>query len=682
MKAPFCASWPTKKKLKTVEIKAIIQKIRNGQTFSALAPDGSFSIAIDDYVPFVCAAIHNGGNLREDLRGKCALNKFERWYEEDPFTGLFISALPIRLVCHASRYEFDLNRHPQEAIYDEAWGKQVWQQSLSKEEKNVSIKRHNNFYVVLDELLKVLTKKHGACLVYDIHSFNFRRIEKESIPVFNVGTTEILSKKFRPHINSWLDELQKIKLPGISTTAKENDVFFGRGHFLKHITKKFKNVLVLATEVKKIYCDELSGDEYPEVIDAMREGLKRAVLTHASAFIRDQKIFTLKKKNSLLSGKIEPAILEVDQQLFRLCKNLELLDYVNPINALSEKRKFFASHFKSEPQFRYRPLKLDASELKRQLYSVPVEKIRDIGIQQLYKSIIESQAAQIDMLSERGSRQFLYHSLRYFGEPTDGDIANANWLFHCPDARSSSSPQSSDVYGSEEAKVVLEKFVKDYGFSCKVEISRSTSAKALYIPSQKTLRIRKDAVFTKREALALAHHEVGIHALTTENAHNQPLKIFQTGLPVNTYAQEGLAIFSEYLSGNMSVKRLREIALRVIAIQHMIVTLSFKETFALLVDDYQQSPEAAFYACVRVYRSGGFTKDYLYLRGFRDVLELYKAKKPLEPLLIGKTSLEYRVLIQEMIERGMLNQPKHLPNSFLKPSNEDPLIDYVVSGIR
>ena len=63
--------------------------------------------------------------------------------------------------------------------------------------------------------------------------------------------------------------------------------------------------------------------------------------------------------------------------------------------------------------------------------------------------------------------------------------------------------------------------------------------------------IREGANFSWKGALALAHHEVGVHMVTTINATLQPLNIFKIGMPINTKTQEGLAVLSEYLSDNL-----------------------------------------------------------------------------------------------------------------------------------
>ena len=86
----------------------------------------------------------------------------------------------------------------------------------------------------------------------------------------------------------------------------------------------------------------------------------------------------------------------------------------------------------------------------------------------------------------------------------------------------------------------------------------------MVLNSTKTILIRPDAKFTQKEVNALIEHEIGVHMVTTQNSIHQKLKVFNLGLPINTETQEGMAILSEYLSGNITLERLKKIALRVI----------------------------------------------------------------------------------------------------------------------
>ena len=78
-----------------------------------------------------------------------------------------------------------------------------------------------------------------------------------------------------------------MQIKDIINEAKINDVFYGRGYNLKFITEKFKNTLVLATEIKKIYCDETSGEVYPKRIRRIQQQLKSAIINNAKFFSTD-----------------------------------------------------------------------------------------------------------------------------------------------------------------------------------------------------------------------------------------------------------------------------------------------------------------------------------------------------------------------------------------------------------
>ena len=68
---------------------------------------------------------------------------------------------------------------------------------------------------------------------------------------------------------------------GTPTLSTDNKIlFFGRGYNLEYITENFKNTLVLATEVGKIYCNEETGESYPEIIKAIQRRIKRAILNN------------------------------------------------------------------------------------------------------------------------------------------------------------------------------------------------------------------------------------------------------------------------------------------------------------------------------------------------------------------------------------------------------------------
>ena len=597
-----------------------------------------------------------------------------RWYEEDPNTDTFVLSMPLTIFGRDSRFEYDLNRNPDNCVYEEAWGKQVWKKKLDKSLKKESIKKHSTFYKVIDALIESIEEIHNGCIVFDMHSYNYIRHNKE-LPVFNIGTTNIDNKKYNAVTKKWFNELQSISVRNIESTTEINGPFQGNGYFLTHITSKFKNTLVFATEIKKVYCNELDGSNFPLVINDLETGFKKAIIETSCFFV--DKILGLKmKKRALLSPGIDKQLLIVDKELYKLTKTLEVLPYVTPLNLEIEQKKFIANNGKTNPNFKYKQIVEHPFEFKRKLYALPLEYVKDITIAKLYRDVIQSYSDKIDMLSNIGQEKFFYNSLRYFGQPNETDLNHAHFILSCPDDK-----QKSKLIEIEKVQDVFENEIKNYGFNADVEISKNLTAEIMVINYKKKVLLKHGTKLSLDSVKALVHHEIGVHMVTTMNALEQPLNIFKLGFPTNTYTQEGIAVLTEYLSGHLTIKRLKELALRVIAIDMMINGLDFKSVYHELVNTYYQNENDAFILSTRIFRGGGFTKDHLYLKGFIRILTYYKEGKSLEPLLIGKNSIAYLEVFEEMIARKLANPPKYITNILKKPIKCSPQVDYIISGL-
>jgi hypothetical protein len=267
-----------------LSVDEMIVKIRKEECFHAVAFDYSFTLKIESYSYYLCAAVHDGHQFRKELWNQCLHSEYDRWYEEDPCTKQMVQSMPMVIAGCDSRFEYDLNRAPDNAIYTDAWGKQLWKVPLHKETIAVSLKKHAAFYKVVDALVHKMESMYGAAIVYDMHSYNWKRWER-SVPVVNLGTSNIDNERFSAFAKAWCDQLGALKLPNeIETTTGINDTFQGNGYFLKYITDHFDETLVLATEFSKIYCDEFDYIVYPEVVAAIEEQLKTILPAHAQSF--------------------------------------------------------------------------------------------------------------------------------------------------------------------------------------------------------------------------------------------------------------------------------------------------------------------------------------------------------------------------------------------------------------
>ncbi|WP_298896216.1 N-formylglutamate amidohydrolase [uncultured Psychroserpens sp.] len=272
--------------MERLPIQTIIENINTEKCFHAVAEDYSFTIKIDEYVHYACGAVHDGHQFRKELWENCIHTGYERWYEEDPETKNMVKSHPIVIAGCDSRFEYDLNRAPEDAVFDTAWGKQLWHEPLSEEKKQKSLQKHENFYKVVHALITKLEAKFGVAIVYDMHSYNWKRWDRE-VPTWNLGTSNVDNDRFGDDIEQWRQRLSEMILPHeIKSTSKINDTFQGNGYFLKFITKNFQNTLVLATEIAKVYCDEYNYVIYPEVVASVEEQLRTRLPEHAANFYK------------------------------------------------------------------------------------------------------------------------------------------------------------------------------------------------------------------------------------------------------------------------------------------------------------------------------------------------------------------------------------------------------------
>ncbi len=376
------------------------------------------------------------------------------------------------------------------------------------------------------------------------------------------------------------------------------------------------------------------------------------------------------------------ALLEIDNNIDTLVKQIELLSYVNPTNIEEEKERFFASKYLTDPVFKYPNINFDKFKLHRELFTQPLELIEDEDIRNLYEDIIYAYSGLIQCIENIGEgRQFYFDSLHCFGTPTENDVENAKFILHFED-------ENRDVerflpkYSAKDSEVFFKEFSKKYDFSYHIDYSDKISAIAMVLNNIKTLVLNTNHTYSDNEIAVLTNHEIGVHMVTTMNGLLHPLKIFSHGFPNNEETQEGLAVFSEYMSDNLTVTRLKELAYRVIAVDSLAKGYPFSRTFRLLHNTYDLDRENAFYITLRAHRGGGFTKDYLYLSGLKKIYDYYHSGKDLSLLLTGKVSLEYADEIQSLIDKGYAVTPKHITDSYAENKNTNRKVDFILRSLK
>ncbi|GAL67385.1 flavohemoglobin expression-modulating QEGLA motif protein [Jejuia pallidilutea] len=375
-------------------------------------------------------------------------------------------------------------------------------------------------------------------------------------------------------------------------------------------------------------------------------------------------------------------LLEIDKNIDALVKQIELLSYVNPTNIEEEKARFFASKYLTDPIFKYPNINFDKFKLHRKLFTQPIERIEDEDVRNLYEDVIYTYSGLIQCIENIGNgKDFYFNSLHCFGTPTENDVENAKFILHFED-ENRELEQFQPKYSAKDSEIFFKEFSKKYNFNYHIEYSDKISAIAMVLNNVKTLVLNTNHTYSENEIAVLTNHEIGVHMVTTMNGLLHPLKIFSHGLPNNEETQEGLAVFSEYMSNNLTVTRLKELAYRVIAVDSLAKGYPFSRTFRLLHNQYDLDRESAFYITIRAHRGGGFTKDYLYLSGLKKVYDYYHSGKDLSLLLTGKVSIEYAEHIKFLIKKGYAVPAKHITDSYAENKNANKKVDFILRSLK
>nr|WP_258599542.1 N-formylglutamate amidohydrolase [Mesorhizobium sp. AR07] len=231
--------------------------------------------------PIIGTAIHNGGHVREETLELMALAYDERLREEDPFTDMVIRDVPNRVVFHRSRFEIDLNRERDGAVYltpEQAWGLKVWRVAPPSQIVEGSLRVHDAYYAMLRQMLSGIEADHGRFVLLDIHSYNHRRAgpdgpptNPEAAPDINIGTSSMDRARWAHIVDPFIDALRAFVFCGRRLDVRENVAFQGRGEQTRFVHENFPTTgCAIAIEFKKFFMDEWTGEPDLEALAAMR----------------------------------------------------------------------------------------------------------------------------------------------------------------------------------------------------------------------------------------------------------------------------------------------------------------------------------------------------------------------------------------------------------------------------
>lgn len=238
--------------------------------------------------PVLATAIHDGHAIRESLQPHLALDAIGRRREEDPMTGVLTSVADSRLRVTASRFQVDLNRPREKAVYIEpadSWGLQVWNGPLPQTEIDRSLALYDHFYATMRALLDEMVAEWGCVLLIDIHSYNHRRdgADAPSAPAagnpdIELGVTTLDRDRWGAALERFTDALRNQPVAGRMPDVRENIRYPTGGHFPEWVFATYGDkVCTISPEFKKIYMDEWTGQVDIDVLEQFRAGLQKGV---------------------------------------------------------------------------------------------------------------------------------------------------------------------------------------------------------------------------------------------------------------------------------------------------------------------------------------------------------------------------------------------------------------------
>lgn len=429
------------------------------------------------------------------------------------------------------------------------------------------------------------------------------------------------------------------------------------------------NCHVIGLAVRPVYRDAHTGAVFPVVLQSLRRQLAVALRKCVFAFTGQQNEEPHAHYETLGPTSLVKAARLVDQQLSEVSQAFDFVLQTIPLNSAAAWEEFEAGGCTRAPVFYYRPLPYDPALLKRRLYDIPIDRIEDATLIQLFEQKQDHLDRQLTALKNIDAPPFYYDSVQLYGMPDDGLVQLArSILARLAEAASGGvkdpAKDAVELIHADGIVAAARDQIDYYhqrlpAFVATVHV-RNDLASTMMV-AQDRLYVSASAAMARHALEPILHHEVGTHLLTYFNGRQQPFQQLYAGLAGYEELQEGMAVLAEYLAGGLTPSRLRTLACRVLAVRALVEGRSFVESFHLLRDEQRLPGKAAFMTALRVFRGGGLTKDIIYLRGLRDLVEHLRQGHNLEPLYVGKIALSHVPMVQELRRRGIVGPPALLP---------------------
>lgn len=357
----------------------------------------------------------------------------------------------------------------------------------------------------------------------------------------------------------------------------------------------------------------------------------------------------------------------VDAELARMDSEIDWLVALSPIHNASLWRSFEESGRRTIPPLRYHDLPLDLHAMRERLLALPVDEIESPLLSALLSEKQRELERQLALVRLRDTDGFINASLDLFGgvEPPLLELAETILSEVEP-----SVPLAADAGIEEILQAVHHELdayrAKSPDFRCEVVVDNDLGS--MMMVSHGTFYVDGNTRLPRARVQPLVQHEIGTHVLTRHNGRQQALRQLEVGLAHYDPLQEGLGVLAEFIAGFLPGERLRVLAARVVAAEMAIHGEDVPAIFDRLHREHDLCEDDAFDVAVRARRGGGLTKDAVYLRGLRDLVDYLHDDGALSALYMGKFALSHLVVLHQLVDEGWVRPPAMLPRWFDEPA--------------
>lgn len=542
-----------------------------------------------------------------------------------------------------------------------------------------SDEQHEQLARLVQEILAIQSEAFDSCLLLEIWAGDEVADEQEQ-PDFHIVAPDtrvpanILEDMEDALLGIRVDEAQA----HITLSYRKSISAPSCSDIMSRKVLKQLNCLHLGLEVSPTYREAEGQTLLPFRIRDIHHALAHALNRIFYSFAHELTHLSPAHHHEFGSQFITGVVHETDEQLAEISHSFDLLLHVTPVNAPHAWQEFQNNKFQQSPEFLYRPRNIDPGLMKRRLYQVPIEKIDDPTLAHIFTSKREELDRQISLVADRNTPRFLLGSRQLFGDVPAELLELSKEMLNLPTPAQKS--ETGCLSASEFAEQARQEIVwyqqQDPELPAQVKLRDDVTG---ILVCQGHLLVGSDVQIAEERVNATLAHEVGTHIVTHYNGSQQPFRELYAGMAGYEPLQEGLAVLAEYLSNGLSHVRLRLLAGRVMAADMISNGADFIESFRALENDYGFSRASAFTICMRVYRGGGYTKDFIYLQGLVNVLNYLADGLKLEQLYIGKINYEHLDFIEELQWRKVLKPPRLRPR-FLDDQRTASRLDQLRQG--